>query len=638
MYEMETKVKQDSDGIGTLISSLREQERITEKELSRGLCSLAEFRKIEAGEKVVGKTLLDALLGRMGRAADNFSIILEKKQYQLYELRNQIQEAYLMEDEKKLKEGMEQLKGKHLKTSPCDFQFYCKMRFLMGEYSYQGLDEMEQVLTEILEITIPGFQIEEVAQYYLCLEEISLCCLMASMYQEGGRIGKAKCLLENLIVCMDKRYRDAEEKVRVYPQVALLLLRIYDVSAENEAWIALCQKTISLLVENGTLTLMDEWLECYKIGLEEKVTRGQRQFNRVETIIYQNICRGLESLRELKREYGISYGGKEIFVTKNEYYEVYLLQEMILDYRKRAQKSQSQLGEVLGVEPETISRYENGKRKPNHKIYPILVEEIGMPRNLYGVLLPVENYRIYEKIRQVERYLFRREFWSAEQLFFEIEPLIPKERMENQQYCIRTRAILNFYLHGLSEREKLLELEKAMRFTLPGYDSTNENFLESHIPSRYEAILLNNIASSYWILKEQKTALLIFRAVLKVYQESEIKEAYHLAAVTLIRVSYAKCLGEQGKYKEALEVIEKALRMNLQFGKGNMIPALLYRKGWNLYRKEKEIVRDKIPEDRKNACMKCYQQAYWISGFMNDFKFQQSIEKLYEKDFGVKLV
>ena len=173
-----------NDGIGKLIFELRKQEQITEKELSQGLCSLAEFRKIEAGERKVEKTLLDALLGRMGRAADNFFIILEKEQYQLYELRNQIQEAYLIGDNKKLQEKMEKLKEKNLNRSRCDKQFYYKMKFLMGEYLYNGLDEMEEVLVGIIQITIPQFKIEKVSGYYLCLEEDRKSTRLNSSHQQ----------------------------------------------------------------------------------------------------------------------------------------------------------------------------------------------------------------------------------------------------------------------------------------------------------------------------------------------------------------------------------------------------------------------------------------------------------------------
>ncbi len=629
---MKTKVK--NNGIGKWIFELRKQKQITEKELSRGLCSLAEFRKIESGEKEVEKTLLDALLERMGQTTNNFSIILEKEQYQLYELRNQIQEAYLIGDNKKLQEKMQKLKEKNLNRSQCDKQFYCKMKFLMGEYLYNGLDEMEKVLIGIIQITIPQFKIEKVSEYYLCLEEISLCCLLASMYQQYKEKKKAKILLENLVICMDRRYQDAEEKVQIYPQVVLLLLQVYDVKAENEKWIAFCQKTINLLAENGILTLMDELLECYKVGLEERIAKGQRQFTKLEELVYKNVCMGLKSIREIKQEYQIDYEKREFFVIKQEYNEVFLLQEMILDYRKRAKKSQNQLSEKIGIEPETISRYESGKRRPSYKTYQILVEEIGIPKDKYGVILPVEDYILYERIRQVERYLFRREFLAAQQLFLEIEPLIPKEKAENQQYCIRTQTILDFYLHGLKEREKLKRLEQAIRLTLPQYNALEENFLEYHIPSRYETILLNNISASYIRLGQNKQAVTILKAILKAYQKSEIKEEYHLSAITLTEVSYSKCIGNTKNYEEALKEIEKILRMNLQFGKGNMIPYLIYIKGWNILKKNE----NSLSKEQKNACMKYYQQAYWISGFMNNFALQQKIECLYKKDFKEKLI
>ena len=102
-------MNQQKNGIGMLILQLREQENITEEELSVGLCSLGEFRKIEMEGKVIEKILLDALLGRMGRVADNFSIVLEKEQYRLYELQNQIRAAYFIKDFKLWEKGMEEL-------------------------------------------------------------------------------------------------------------------------------------------------------------------------------------------------------------------------------------------------------------------------------------------------------------------------------------------------------------------------------------------------------------------------------------------------------------------------------------------------------------------------------------------------
>lgn len=631
-------MNQQKNGIGMLIFQLREQENITEEELSAGLCSLGEFRKIEMEGKVIEKTLLDALLGRMGRAADNFSIVLEKEQYRLYELQNQIREAYFIKDFKLWEKRMEELKEKISEENRCDYQFYCKMKFLVDMYFGKDLNknfsEMEKELIEIIKITIPQFVIERVFEYYLCSEEIGLCCVLAALYLKYEERNKAKLLLENLIACIEKRYKGTEEKVRVYPQVAMLLFQTYDVKIENQKWVSLCKNTIDLLAENGVLIWMEKLLQYYKIGLEEKVERGQRKFTKLEELIYQNVSCGLDSIKELNLEYGIFYDVREIVVLQNEYDEVYLLQEMILDYRKRTNKRQSQLGEAIGVEPETVSRYERGKKKPSWKKYQILAEEIGMPQDRYGVCLPVENYILYERIRQVERFLFRQEAVNAEQLYLEIEPLIPKERPENKQYCMRTKALLDYFLHGLTGEEKLYRLETAICFTFPAYCVESDDFLKSHIPNRYEAVLLNNIGACYAELNQKETANRIFRAVLNAYKESEIREEYHLATVTLTRVNYIKCLGMLGNYNEALEEIEKALRMNLQFGKGNMMPYLLYAKGWTLWKKEGSF----LTEEKRNACMKYYRQAYWISGLMNNFILQQKLEELYKKDFDVELI
>lgn len=628
------KEQRQEMGIGKLIFELRVQRNLSEEAVSNGLCSISEFRRIEAGEKLANKTLLDALLGRMGCASDNFSIILEKEQYELYHLRNQIQKAYLAKETEKLQRAMEQLKSKIGKEKGCNYQFYCKMRFLMGEYFHHTVDEMEKILIPIIQITIPQFALDKVLEFSLCEEEILLCCLLAAMYLKYKKKEKAKMLLEDLQISVEKSKWDIEEKVRVYPHIVILLFQVYDIWFENEKWLLIAQKASDLLAETGKIYLMEPLLESYQRGMEEKIQRRQRKFTILEKPIYQQISRGLESIQELKQEYGFSYERKEILLSSGEYNEIYLLPEIILDYRIRAKKSQIELGEALGVEWETISRYENGKNKPNRKNYALLSKEIGLPYNKYFMHLPIESYIVYEKIRQVERFLFRKEFILAEQLFLEIEPKIAKERAENRQYCIRTKAFLDFSFGRITLKEKLQQLEIAIQSTFPDYNAKNKYFLRHHIPRRYEVILLNNIATCYEKLGERETVIRILQAVLEAYRESEVKEEYYISNILLIIINYTECLGKQGDYKTALEEIENILKMELQFGKGSNLPYLIYAKGWNILK----IEGSKITEEKRNACMKYYQQAYWISGLMNDFITQQNIEQIYEKDFGEKLV
>lgn len=57
---------------------------------------------------------------------------------------------------------------------------------------------------------------------------------------------------------------------------------------------------------------MEELLKYYKIGMEVKIQRRQRNFTKVEEDIYQNICHGLECIQELNKEYGIFFGKREL--------------------------------------------------------------------------------------------------------------------------------------------------------------------------------------------------------------------------------------------------------------------------------------------------------------------------------------
>lgn len=623
-------MESQKDETGRLIFKQRVQKNISEKELSKGLCSISEYRKIEKGEKAAGRMLLNALFERLGCASDNFSVILEKKQYELYDLHNRIEKAYLMQETEKLYQMTELYKDKISKKARCEHQFYCKMKFLMEEHSYHKIEEVEETLISIIQITVPNFTIDSIFDFYFCKEEIFLCCLLASRYLRYDERKKAKVLLENLMLYVEKSNWDIEEKVKVYPAIVVLLFQVYDVWTDNEKWLSAVQKAISLLSETSRTILIEELLAGYQIGMKEKIRKRQRKFTELEEVNYKNITRELECIRELKKEYNISYKNKEISIQNYEYNEVYLLPEMILDYRTRAGHSQIKLGEMIDIEWETISRYENGRSNPGKKNYWFLSEEMGLPHCKHGVHLPVEKYEIYQKIREIEQYLFRHEFILAEQLFLEIEPLISKESAENKQYCIWIKAILEFSFKRISEREKLQRLETALYCTFPNFCVKKFDFLKHHIPKRHEAILLSQIAVCYEKLGERETAIQILKTILDSYKKSKVKEEYHSFAISLVMVNYLEYLGRQGNYKEALDEIEKVLKMQLEFQRGSMIPYLIYAKGWNLLKMEE----NQMTEEKKELCMKYYRQAYWISGFINDFIMQQKIEKLYRKDFG----
>lgn len=326
-----------------------------------------------------------------------------------------------------------------------------------------------------------------------------------------------------MLAQIEKNNWDIEEKVKVYPNIVILLFQIYDIWLENKKWMLYAQRVRHLLAETGKIYLMDKFLEYYKIGIEKSIQKRQRKFTEMEKSIYQQISQGLKSIQELKHEYGLFYKEQEIWISNNEYNEVYLLQEMIHDYRIRRKKSQSELGEILGLERETISRYENGKSTPNRRNYSFLAEKIGLPYERYFTYLSVESYELYEKIRQVEQFLFREEYFLAEELFLEIEPKLLKETAENKQYCIRIKACLDIFFERITQKENLQQLEMAMRCTFPDYNAKNSYFLKHHILNKYEAILLNSIATCYKELGEIETAIRLLQAALNSYQESKVE-------------------------------------------------------------------------------------------------------------------
>lgn len=73
----------------------------------------------------------------------------------------------------------------------------------MGKYPNKTVEEMERILIQIIQITVPRFTIQSVAEYSISIEELYLCCLLAFLYQKYGEKEKSKILLENLLLFVE---------------------------------------------------------------------------------------------------------------------------------------------------------------------------------------------------------------------------------------------------------------------------------------------------------------------------------------------------------------------------------------------------------------------------------------------------
>ena len=84
--------------IGLLLKTLRKEEKVSLKELSRGICSVTTLSRIENGERKASKILFDAIISKLGKNSDKWDLILTENDKALLYYKNYIN--FLLNSEK----------------------------------------------------------------------------------------------------------------------------------------------------------------------------------------------------------------------------------------------------------------------------------------------------------------------------------------------------------------------------------------------------------------------------------------------------------------------------------------------------------------------------------------------------------
>lgn len=72
-----------ANSLGNLIRMLRKEQGISQGELSKGLCSVANLSKIDLGEREPGQMLFEALITRLGKDSTKWELLLpEEERYE----------------------------------------------------------------------------------------------------------------------------------------------------------------------------------------------------------------------------------------------------------------------------------------------------------------------------------------------------------------------------------------------------------------------------------------------------------------------------------------------------------------------------------------------------------------------------
>lgn len=145
--------------IGAILKQLRKEKKISLADMCKGLCNVAMASRIENGERIPNRKLIEALFGRIGENAPVEKVPTLKSDSERRNLEYEI-DSCIGNDNYQIKELLDKYANCKEKMNKLEKQFYNFASALYQHSIEKNPEKFIQKSTEALRITIPNFSPE----------------------------------------------------------------------------------------------------------------------------------------------------------------------------------------------------------------------------------------------------------------------------------------------------------------------------------------------------------------------------------------------------------------------------------------------------------------------------------------------
>lgn len=606
-----------SKSLGRILQKLRKEQRITQKELSRGLCSISTLSKIESGEREPEQLLFDSLISRLGKDSNKWELILKEDDKQLLRRRKYIEYLIRVKNWSELESELENYSQLNKKFDNLQEQYVDLSRAILyketGQYNealqscYRGLEKTN------LKIDKKYFRIEE----RISRNELKLLCLIGEiLYHEESSMLNIYIYWKEILRYIDNFCTDIEYRLQPYIKAKYYLSLIFyekqGFKEENEDF----QSAINELVSKKSIFYLREFIEMIK---KVNININFNKLSKIE----------IDVLQETLIEWGIKLKNienkKEGIRTPNS---IYSINEIIRNSRLASKKTQEEVVEIgeenkyIGDQA-SLSEIEHGKRNPREITKQHYMKKFGLEGKEDNFQLPIyeENFEVQELRWEIDFAISTHDILEAEKLLYKLKEKIDLFNVYNEQYI---RAMEQY----ICIEKKIVSSEDWEKNILDILSLTIKNIEEIKMQkiaffTREELFLLINLGVGYHMNMEYNKALKYYEGVEKYFCNSYELSSSRIYKVVLYNLS--QIYGLLGKYKESMEKSRKCIFLEMLEFKGYSCCRAIYNIGWcygKMMLEEKESLKK---EEYKKKCNKYFRQSYVLAKFYKDEPIEKAI-------------
>ena len=541
--------------IGDILRKKRIQSGVSQKELASGLCSTATLSRLEEGEKVADKFVLEAILQRMGMSPDKLTDILYQDDYEILSLRDEIDQNMSNYNFAKAKALLSKYQRLTKNRGAVMVQFTKKIKGLLLIEEAGQREEGLQLLKEALLTTCPGYRRDRIKTTRFSVRELNILMLILR-YMENEK-GKYQ-IVQDIMIAMDRYYEDKQEKAKVFPKACYLLAGLHLQHGNYEEAIYECKYVFEDLQTSGKfegfIPILGRMHEAYsKMGRNGEAAKIKRQLESLKILFMT------EFPDNLHKDFMIApISGKQT---------IYLMHYIIRRSRIHKQISQEKLSEGICA-TETLARIENGKQNCSYQIFEKLCTKLHIHLEKFQVTVSTSDYQVLDLQKNLQLYCAVQDYDKAFAELFEIKKRLDLSIDKNRQFVLSREAFLLWKTGQASADETLKNLREALYLTIADGKQTQ-------VLSREEVQISICVADCFQEKREFWKTEKILNTLREYYRESEVDVRYNSIDLMGIVLQYTKLYRARREYEKALNICKVGLKIGIQSGCGLLIPQLL---------------------------------------------------------------
>ena len=250
--------------IGEIIRQKRLALGLSQEEVCDGICEPATLSRIENGRQTPSRSRLNALLQRLDLPDDRYYALVSKNEAEIEALKKEITACNVFE---RVNEGFEKLAQLEAMLEPDDDlgrQFVLRCRALLGRLDGRFSPDQElEMLMQAIKLTVPKFDLDEIADGLYTFDEVKIINQIASTYSSMNNNKKAADICYQLLRYIRKHYHEVLTSNGMLPMVLCNYARALDLCGRYEESVDYAEQGRQACIKYGHYHVIPSCLALY---------------------------------------------------------------------------------------------------------------------------------------------------------------------------------------------------------------------------------------------------------------------------------------------------------------------------------------------------------------------------------------